>query len=393
MPEYVRRNYESSYYRSDIYTGRYSNSYNNSNLRPLPQMPKKRVVDTKKVERNIFIHRLISVIFVSLIALTVLPFGFNKVSMFIFNPTPYKNIKVDSHQLRFPTSNYISNHWFLGSRTFESSRIKKPEMTELIEGNELTGLENQLKNIAAEYPIIHPSVYVWDYNTGDYADINADEIFPTASIIKLPVLAQLFRSIEKNQFSLDEKMRLTEYFRTEGSGSLQFKAENSEYSLDDLARIMITESDNSATNMIMARMGSMTDVNSAIRRWGLKHTYVQNWLPDLGGTNHSTAKDMSRILYNIDNPKFLNNSSREKIFDYMGHVHNNRLIAAGLPAGTEFLHKTGDIGKMLGDAGIVYTPNGKKYIVVIFVNRPHNSPLGKEFIVKASETIYNYMVR
>ena len=101
---------------------------------------------------------------------------------------------------------------------------------------------------------------------------------------------------------------------------------------------------------------------------------------------------MAQILYNIDNPKFLSNSSREKIFDYMGHVHNNRLIAAGLPAGATFLHKTGDIGKMLGDAGIVYAPNGKKYIVVIFANRPHNSPLGKEFIVKASQVIYNNMV-
>ena len=77
----------------------------------------------------------------------------------------------------------------------------------------------------------------------------------------------------------------------------------------------------------------------------------------------------------------------------MGHVHNNRLIAAGLPAGAEFLHKTGDIGTMLGDAGIVYVPNGKRYIVVIFAKRRHNSPLGKEFIVKASETIYNYMVK
>lgn len=390
MPEYARRDYESRYYSQNY---RYSEYKNTTNLRAVPQPKQKRTVNTKKVERNYLIHRIISVAIVSLFAFTILPVGFNKVSKFIFNPTPYKNIKVDSHQLVFPTSNYISNHWFLGTRTFEYARVKKPEMEELIEGNELTGLESQLKNIEAAYPAIHSSIYVWDYNSGDYVDINADEIFPTASIIKLPVLAQLFRSIEKNQFTLDEKIPLTEYFRTEGSGSLQFKAANSEYSIDDLARIMITESDNSATNMLMARMGSMTDVNSAIRRWGLKHTYVQNWLPDLTGTNHSTARDLSRILYNIDNPKFLSNSSREKIFDYMGHVHNNRLIAAGLPEGAEFLHKTGDIGKMLGDAGIVYTNNGKKYIVVILVNRPHNSPLGKDFIVKASETIYNYMVR
>ena len=246
--------------------------------------------------------------------------------------------------------------------------------------------------MAAEYPSIKPSIYVWDYNSGNYADINADKTYPTASIIKLPVLAYLFRSIEKEHVTLNEKMPLTEYYRTEGSGSLQFKAQNSQYSIDTLARMMITESDNSATNMIVSRLGAMTDLNSAIRRWGLKHTYMQTWLPDLEGTNRSTARDIAQILYNIDNPDFLSNASRAKIFDYMGHVHNNRLIAAGLPSNVEFLHKTGDIGKMLGDAGIVYPPNGKKYIVVILVNRPHNSPLGKEFIVKASEIIYNSMV-
>ena len=311
----------------------------------------------------------------------------------MFNPTPYKNVKTDYQQLLFPTSNYLSNHWYMGIRSLEGARVKKTEMTALTEGNELSGLENQLKGLASAYPSIHPSVYVWDYQTGNYVDINADEIFATASIIKVPVLVQLFRSIEKGQIELFDEMPLTEYYRTEGSGSLQFKAQNSKYSIDTLARMMITESDNSATNMLMAQMGSMTDVNSAVRRWGLKHTYVKTWLPDLQGTNHSTARDMATILYNIDNPNFLSTSSREKIFDYMGHVHNNRLIAAGLPAGAEFLHKTGDIGTMLGDAGIVYAPNGKRYIVVIFAKRPHNSPLGKEFIVKASETIYNYMVK
>lgn len=389
MPK-AARDYESRYYgnSADYYTQRSVN-----NIHYISQERTKRPVKhQKKVERNYLIHKIISVAFVSLLGLTILPAGFNKFSKHLFNPTPHKNIKVDLHQLMFPTSNYLSNHWFMGMHSFESARVKKPEMTELIEGNELSELENQLKNLAAEFSTIQPSVYVWDYQTGNYADLNANEIFPTASIIKLPVLVELFRSIEKGQLTLDEKMPLTEYYRTEGSGSLQFKAENSQYSIDNLARIMITESDNSATNMLIARLGSMTDINSALRQWGLKHTYIQTWLPDLTGTNHSTAKDMAQILYNIDNPDFLTNESREKIFDYMGHVHNNRLIAAGLPQGTEFLHKTGDIGTMLGDAGIVYTPNGKKYIVVIFAKRPHNSPLGKEFIVRASEIIFNNMV-
>ena len=124
----------------------------------------------------------------------------------------------------------------------------------------------------------------------------------------------------------------------------------------------------------------------------MKETRVNDWLPDLQGTNVTTSKEMATLLYNIDNPNFLSLNSREKMVDYMSHVHNNRLIQAGLPSDAIFIHKTGDIGKMLGDAGIVYTPNGKKYIVVMLVNRPYNSPQGKDFIVAASSLIYNYMV-
>ena len=389
MPELARQQYDRQQYRINQY---HATDYSDSVKvvrRPVYTRAK---VNTKKVQRNYLIHKIVSVAVVSILGFTILPYGFNNVTKFMFNPTPYKEVKADYYNLLFPTSAYLSNHWFLGERSLEGAKVKKAEMAALVEGTELTGLENSLKNLASLYPSIHPSIYVWDYETGNYANINADEIFPTASIIKLPVLVQLFRSIEKNQLTIYDEMPLTEYYRTEGSGSLQFKAANSKYSIDTLARMMITESDNSATNMIMAKLGSMTDINSGIREWGLKHTYVQTWLPDLGGTNHSTARDMAQILYNIDNPKFLSTSSREKIFDYMGHVHNNRLIAAGIPSNATFLHKTGDIGKMLGDAGIVFAPNGKKYIVVIFANRPHNSPLGKEFIVKASETIYNNMV-
>ena len=301
MPELARRDYENRYY------SQYSSSYNygTTRLHAVQPQPQKRTLNKKKIERNYFLHRMISISVVLLLAFTVMPMGFNKVSKFIFSPTPYKNVKTDYSRILFPTSDYLANHWFLGLRTFENKTVKKPEMMELIEGTKLTNLENQLKNLASTFEGIHPSIYVWDYQTGDYADINADEIFPTASIIKLPVLAELFRSIEKNQLTLDEKMPLSEYFRTEGSGSLQYKAQNSEYSIDTLARMMITESDNSATNMLMARLGSMIDINSAIRNWGLKHTYVQNWLPDLQGTNYSTARDMTEILYNIDNPKFL----------------------------------------------------------------------------------------
>lgn len=371
---------------------RYSYYHNDTSVTPI--RPHSRLVANKKVvRRNNIIHKIISILFFSLMAYYVMPLGFQRITLSFLHGSPYPNVKTNIHALRFPTTNYISNDLLFNQRYLIGVGDKNSQMQKISETYKLGDLENELKYLMSQYPTIKPAIYAWQYDTERFIDINASEIYSAASIIKIPVLIQLFKSIESGQLSLNDKMVLTDYYRAEGSGGLQYKAENSQWSIDTLARIMITDSDNSATNMIMSKIGSTTDINSAIREWGLKNTYIKTWLPDLSGNNYTTAKDIATMLYNIDNTDFLNIQSKEKIFDYMGHVHNSRLIQAGLGSGALFMHKTGDIGKMLGDAGIVFTPNGKKYIVVILANRPHNSFLGKEFIVKASQIIYNYMAR
>ncbi|MEE3348720.1 MAG: serine hydrolase [Candidatus Gastranaerophilaceae bacterium] len=346
-----------------------------------------------KADKDVFIARFLGIFLLLTIGIFILPSAFKNITGSMFTKSPYPKIKAEYRNIVFPTLNYINNNIFLNELSLNGTASKKKAlMKELPVSSELTDLENSIKNIMPMYPAIHPAVFVWDYDSGNYADINGEEIFPAASIIKIPVLIQLFKSIETKQLSLYDSMELTDYYRAEGSGNLQFKAENSTYTIDYLARIMITDSDNSATNMLMSKLGSMTDVNQGLRDWGIKRTQVKTWLPDMQGTNYTTAKDLAKMLYNIENPKFLSDNSRTKIISYMSHVKNNRLIQAGLGSGASFIHKTGDIGKMLGDAGVVTTPNGKKYIVIIMANRPYNSPEGKDFIVKASEIIYNYMV-
>ena len=349
----------------------------------------------KKAKRKNIFQFLISLSVLWFVMFCAMPYSFKHITGAMFNPTPYKSVQTDLHDISFPTYNYLSNSWYLGQRGFNfSASEKKAQMVSLKENVSMPVLKQELMNLMEEYATVKPAVYVWDYETGNYIDINASKSYATASIIKIPVLIDVFKSIEAGQFSLEDTMPLTEYYRTEGSGSMQFKARNSEYTIDKLAELMITESDNSATNMLISKVGSMTDVNQSMRNWGLKNTTLQTWLPDLTGTNRTTARDMAQMLYNIDeNDKFLTEESRSRMLNYMGHVHNNRLIQAGLGAGSVFLHKTGDIGTMLGDAGIVIAPNGKKYIVVILANRPHNSAAGKDFIVHASKIIYNYMVK
>lgn len=363
----------------------------------VPTQPKKRVqnaLHSKKVKKKKVnpIARFISLSILFCIGYFILPVAFHDISMpLLTGKQNNADIKTDYYNLMFPTTNYLSNTLFENRRALAPVETKKPLMTPIYKTDEMVILEKSLKELMQKYPSIHPAITVWDFNTGKYVDINGSESFSAASIIKVPVLINLFKSIEANNLSIYDEMYLTHYYKASGSGNLQYAQNGKKLTINDLAKTMIEDSDNSATNMLMSKLGSMTAVNSAIRSWGIKNTHVQTWLPDLKGTNHTTTNDMATMLFNLDNPNFLSINSREYIVDYMSHVKNDRLIPQGLGKGATFLHKTGDIGTMLGDAGIVYMPDGRKYIVVIMAQRPYNSPLGKTFIQQASKIIYTYM--
>lgn len=350
----------------------------------------------KPVKKKIKKHNhysLLTLLFVIAMSVFVTFFVFPFATKHFFKPlftdTMKKPFRVNYEQIYSPTSKYIHNNIFLGVHSLKGAKTVNPIMQPLKLTGEMTNLENNLQKLAEEYKTIYPSVFVWDYETGKYAALNAEEQFSAASIIKIPVLLQLFRSIEAGQLSLNDKMTLTDYYRAEGSGDIQFQRTGNQYSMDFLARKMIEISDNSSTNMLMASIGGMNDVNRAVKSWGLKNTEVNNWLPDMKGTNVTTTHDLAVMLYNIDNSEFLSYVSKDKIFEYMSHVENNRLIQAGLNPNAKFYHKTGDIGHSMGDAGIVVLPDGHKYIITIMLKRPYNSPAGKEFTVKASALIYN----
>ncbi len=351
-------------------------------LRPVPK--KKKVA--KKVNKALVSFMLLATMFTSS---CVLPFSFKSFVKPVFASTAKDNLGVKIEKIYSPTAQYLHNNEFLGVSSFIGAETEKPLMKKMNLTDNMPVLESKIAALANEYQIIHPSVFAWDYETGKYVSYNSQEAFPAASIIKIPVLLELFRSIEAGQLSINDQMTLTDYYRAEGSGDLQFQREGNLYSMDSLARKMIEISDNSSTNMLMSAMGGMNNVNRAIKSWGLKNTEINNWLPDMSGTNVTTTEDLARMLFNIENDQFLSAESKDKIFDYMGHVKNNRLLHAGISPNAKIYHKTGDIGHTLGDAGIVTTPDGHKYIICVMAKRPYNHPAGKDFTVRASQIIYD----
>ena len=284
------------------------------------------------------------------------------------------------------------NQNFINADGIADIDSKEPLMRNLPLNKEMTRLKSRLNNLTAMNTTIKPGIFVMDYQTGNYTSINGDREFATASIIKVPVLLQLFRRSDAGIAKLNDVMTLADYYVSGGSGFLQYRPLGSRFPVKFLAQKMIQESDNTATNMLLSNIGGVNGINKDFRQWGFSRTHMSNWLPDLDGTNVTTPKDMARIFYNIDNPAFLSLNSRVEIVDIMSHVKNRFLIKAGLPENVQFIHKTGDIGNMLGDAGIVILPDGRKYIIVILVERPWNSYTAKQFIIDASKTIYNSYV-
>lgn len=343
-----------------------------------------------KRQREMAIRRLITCLFILLVGFMLfVHFSYNNIYM------PLKNWGYDykaSPNIFYSTEAMLSNIGMFGQNYLTDSTVKtaQPLMTPITENRELSGLKARLLPVVAGHRGYRAGIYVYDLQTQNFVSINGNKLFATASIIKIPVLIELFRQIDKSFASIQQEVPFFKLHLASGSGGLQYKPTGNYYSLDYLAKIMIQHSDNTATNIILDEVGGSYFLNKAMKSWGIKQGHMQNWLPDLTGTNVMTPKEFAVMLYNLNNKNFLSPFSRQKINEYMTGIKRRNLIKSGLPAGSVLAHKTGDIGTMVGDAGIATLPDGRQIIIVALVERPWNSYKAKEMIREASRITFNY---
>ncbi len=258
-------------------------------------------------------------------------------------------------------------------------------------GQSLTWLQQRLAALKAKHSSLQPVIYILDLDTGNYVDLGGDKVFPTASIIKLPILIAFFQDVDAGKIRLDETLVMTPDMIVGGSGEMQDLPAYSKFSALDTASKMITISDNTATNMIIKRMGGLGVLNQRFRSWGLTKTGLRNWLPDLRGTNTTTPKELVRLLAMVDKKQLLSPQSRSQALGILRRVRNRSLLATGLGRGATIAHKTGDIGFMLGDAGLIEMPNGKHYLAAVLVKSGYNDPVARDFTQQVSRIVYTYL--
>ena len=257
-------------------------------------------------------------------------------------------------------------------------------------GQEITPLKNEIQALLAQQTRLSPSVMIVDLDSNAYLNMNAAAALPCASTIKLPVLVAFFQDVDAGKIRLDEMLTMRSDLIATESGEMQYQPVGSKFSALETATKMITVSDNTATNLLIDRLGGKEALTQRFQSWGLTSTVIQNLLPDVEGTNTSSSQDLVTVLGLVGNGKLLSMRSRDRLLEILRNTVNNSLLPSGLGEGATIAHKTGTIGGMVGDVGLVDVPSGKRYLLAALVKRPRNDEHAEELIRQVSRLTYQY---
>jgi len=197
--------------------------------------------------------------------------------------------------------------------------------------------------------------------------------------------------VETGQVRLEEKLTLRKELKGGGAGLLQTRPLGSQVSALEAATLMSTVSDNFAANLILDRLGGREALNQKFRQWGLQHTQISQWLPDLEGANTSSPRDMVWLLSQVEQGRLLSRRSRDRFLDILWRTQRPSYFRPGLDPAVRIAHKTGTLSSVVGDAGILDLPNGRRYIAAVWVKRETpNDPRAEELIAKLSQAAYEF---
>jgi len=223
--------------------------------------------------------------------------------------------------------------------------------------------------------------------------INEDAVFPSASVIKVPILVEVFCQRDEGRLSLDETVRLTDECKVDGSGVLKELHAGLEFSLLDLTTLMIVVSDNVATNMIIDRLGT-DSVNQRMRAFGLERTVLARKMYDfeqaaLGKENLCTPREMMLLLRLMADGEISSKSTSTEMLEIMARQQYRDKIPLFLPEGVKVANKTGSISSVTHDVAVVYVPS-RPYILCVMAKGFSEKTMADRAIAEVSKVVYEH---
>ena len=255
------------------------------------------------------------------------------------------------------------------------------------------GLRQQIVEEARVGPCV-VGVCVRDLTDGVTIDIHANEVFPTASTIKIHVLATMMVLAEEGKLDLSRWIHFVPADGTAGSGVLALLENSATLTLLDTAVLMISLSDNTATNVCIDQVG-MARVNQLIRDLGLERTMLQRKMMDAESVradreNVATPAELVEFFTQLHQGKPTAQASRRTLELLKKPKYG--FIDRAVPPGSLIANKPGAVEGVRCDAGIVYLPR-RPYAVAIMTKYGGGSAFEQDaFIVRLAETIHTRMV-
>lgn len=250
-------------------------------------------------------------------------------------------------------------------------------------------IENYLAPQSGEFAIV-----VTDLQTDQQLQIAPDKVFPSASLIKVPILTTLFQQASLGKLELSEELVVEKEQQVEGAGILHELRAGHRFSLLELATLMIAQSDNTATNLLIKRLG-MATINDEIARLGLFDTKLQRFMMDsaarkAGRENLTTAGDMALLLTAIARGKCVDQAASLQMLDLLSKQQIVDRLDRYLPEELKIAHKTGDLENLEHDCGIVFLEK-KAYVICVLTNQINSHQQGCEIIGKISKFVYDFV--
>lgn len=240
-------------------------------------------------------------------------------------------------------------------------------------------------------------IWVEDLGTGWSTGYQSKSSFPAASVVKIPILAACFSAAQEGRLRLGEKIALKGADKVLGSGLLKAQPNGSVWTVQQLMELMITQSDNTATNLLIQRLG-FDALNRSFQQMGLAETRLSRKMMDFskrkkGIENYTTARDIAVTLRKLYLRQMVSPEVSERCLDLLKRQTLNDRIPARLPPGTVVAHKTGLEKGICHDSGIVFTPAGDFLICVLTRSRNKTSKPAKEFIAQIASHAHRYKTR
>jgi beta-lactamase class A len=218
---------------------------------------------------------------------------------------------------------------------------------------------------------------------------HGDRRFRSASTVKIPIMIEIYRKIDRGTLSPDQSIVLTSADKAPGSGVLQHMHDGLTLTIDDLMSLMISISDNTATNMMIGLAG-LDQINATMRELGMTGSELNRKMkgvPSHPGDpeNWATPNDYARVLATILDGTAASAASCGRMREMLGRQDNDRRIARYLRKtdGVRWGSKTGTIGDATNDVGFIEV-NGKRLILSFFCEGFINTHLAEQAIGEMS---------